>query len=508
MAIGQLGAGITGFEEQKGFRFLTYSNARPRPARYSRDAGMRGRDDLDDGTGPRTPSTRNEELLELIVDSSADFAIYTTDQTGTASSWNVGAERLFGFAEAEMVGHDADVVFTSEDRAAGIPARERSRASQDGRALDERWHQRRDGSRFWASGLLMPLRDGTGYVKIVRDRTEQYEAEQRVRAEEARFRLLATSVPQLVFTTLPDGGRTWPSPQWIEYTGISFDESLGQGWLAAIHPDDREATRTAWHEALAREKYYVEHRVWSAASGEYRWHQTRARPLPGSTNSAEWIGTMTDIHDLRTLKDRQGVLLAELQHRTRNLLGVVQAIARQTMKKSQSLDAFGEAYEERLRALSRVQSILAELDFGDVSLRTIIEAELTAHGDGALGSGKIEIGGPDVNLAATAAQALALGVHELATNAIKYGALAREEGKLTVTWSVSKEGQHRVATILWRESGVTMSETAETGRKGYGTELITRALPYQLKAKTELSFEADGVRCAIAVPVTEPNVGE
>ncbi len=446
---------------------------------------------------------RRDELLELIIDSATDFAIYTTDGHGIATSWNIDAERLFGFTAAEMIGHSGDVVFTPEDRAADVPDSERRQVDDEGRALDERWHQRRDGSRFWASGLLMPLRSGAGYVKIARDRTEQYEAEQRAREQDERFRLLATSVPQLVFTTFADGGRTWPSPQWIEFTGRSFDDSLGQGWLDAIHPDDREQTRTAWNEAITAGEYYIEHRVWHAAEGEYRWHQTRAHPLAGPTGPAEWIGTMTDIHDLRTLKDRQDVLLAELQHRTRNLLGVVQAIARQTMNRSGSLDAFRSAFEERLGALSRVQSMLAELDFGDVSLRALIETELMAHGDSATHTDKIIIEGPDVALAPTAAQALALGIHELATNAVKYGALAQADGRLRVTWSVARGSRGHNATIAWEEAGVDMPEPSPMGRRGYGTELITRALPYQLKAKTELIYGPDGVRCTIIIPVKD-----
>ena len=458
---------------------------------------------VNDSSGTARVAETRDELLELIIDSSTDFAIYSVDQDGIAISWNIGAERLFGFSEDEMVGRSGDVVFTPEDRAAGAPAEERSRASAEGRALDERWHQRKDGSRFWASGLLMPLKSGNGFVKIARDRTEQHEAEQQVQREEERFRLLATSIPQLVFTTFPDGGRTWPSPQWIEFTGLGFEESLGHGWLEAIHPDDRELTLSAWALAVVAGEYHVEHRVWREADGEYRWHQTRARPLSGATGAAEWIGTMSDIHDLRALKDRQSVLLAELQHRTRNLLGVVQALARQTMRRSSSLEAFRDAYEERLGALSRVQSMLAEIDYGDVPLRTLVEAELTAHGDGEMHTNKIEIDGPPVTLASTAAQALALGVHELATNAVKYGALAQANGKLRVKWSLAKEGKHCLATIEWQESGVAMSDGPRRNRKGYGTELITRALPYQLKAKTELSFGDDGVRCTITIPVKE-----
>ncbi|WP_052730484.1 PAS domain-containing protein [Sphingomonas sp. SRS2] len=149
-----------------------------------------------------------EELFEAIISSTTDFAIFTTDVHGIATSWNIGAERLFGFNEQDMIGGSADRIFTPEDRDAGAPDLERHQARTTGSALDERWHQRKDGSQFWASGLLMPLEAAAeGFVKITRDRTEQHYAEARIRESEERFRLLATSIPQLVFRTLPDGLR-------------------------------------------------------------------------------------------------------------------------------------------------------------------------------------------------------------------------------------------------------------------------------------------------------------
>src|SRR3954452_17309977 len=159
-----------------------------------------------------------QELFELVVESSADFAIFTTDRNGIVTTWNRGAERLFGFAEGEMLGSSTDLIFTPADRASGIPHEERSKASATGRAADERYHQRKDGSCSWASGLLTPLRGDKGFVKITRDRTEQHRAAERLREQEQRFRLLATSIPQLVFLTKSDGERTWPSPQWIVFT--------------------------------------------------------------------------------------------------------------------------------------------------------------------------------------------------------------------------------------------------------------------------------------------------
>src|SRR4051812_26970596 len=98
-------------------------------------------------------------MLRLVVESSTEFAIYTIDPVGVVTSWNIGAERLLGWSAQEILGRDGDVIFTPEDRAAGAPEGERRCARDRGRAEDERWHRRRDGSRFWSSGLLTPLAD-------------------------------------------------------------------------------------------------------------------------------------------------------------------------------------------------------------------------------------------------------------------------------------------------------------------------------------------------------------
>ena len=445
-----------------------------------------------------------EELLELLIESSIDFAIFTLDPMGITTSWNVGAERLFGYLEGEILGRPADIIFTPEDRAAGASEKERIEARANGRALDERWHQRKDGSRFWASGLMMPLKAvDAGFVKITRDRTEQHRAGERLRENEQRFRLLATSVPQLVFLTRPDGDRTWPSPQWIAFTGLGFEASLGLGWLDAVHPDDRAATQSAWQEARLKGEYYIEHRVRRQVDGEYLWHQTRAKPLEGKTAaSSDWVGTMTDIHDLRGLQSRQNMLMAELQHRTRNLLSVVQSIANQTIRSSSSLDVFGTQFGSRLRALSRVESLLARVEDQAIDLHALVTAELAAHSENDLTSNKIQVAGPPVTLPPTAAQALGLALHELATNAVKYGALAQPTGKLEVMWQLTATKHNPEIVLEWRESGVSMPAAGSPKRKGYGSELIERALPYQLSAKTHLEFGPDGVRCAILVPVS------
>jgi two-component sensor histidine kinase len=224
--------------------------------------------------------------------------------------------------------------------------------------------------------------------------------------------------------------------------------------------------------------------------------------LPVSSNGGggeEWVGTSTDIHELRGLQSRQQILLAELQHRTRNLLALVQAMARRTLRSAGSFKEFAEMYESRLAALSRVQSVIASTGDDTVNLRLLVEAELEAHQGDA--SDRISVAGPDIEIPTSSAQTLALAIYELATNAVKHGAIGQPHGHLAVTWRLETGRVQPGRLVLeWRERGVAMPDAASPRRKGYGSELIEKALPYQLSAETSIYFGADGVHCTIAVP--------
>ena len=140
------------------------------------------------------PSEQSQALFRLVVENVHDFAVYTKDLDGRTLSWNPGGERLFGYSEAEWVGLHVSVIFTREDIPRGEPDREMRTALVEGRAEDTRWHVRKDGSRFWANGLLMLLRDKEGepraFAKILRDDTARYRAEEELRAaKEVRYLL-------------------------------------------------------------------------------------------------------------------------------------------------------------------------------------------------------------------------------------------------------------------------------------------------------------------------------
>jgi PAS domain S-box-containing protein len=431
-------------------------------------------------------------LLESIVRSATDYAIIALDDDRRVTMWSPGAAALLGWTAEEITGETADRIFIPEDRAAGAPETECATARSQGRAEDERWHLRKDGSRFWGSGVMVPIMADAapGFVKILRDRTKEHIAERNVRRSEEQFRALVANIPQMVWRAKRLGNRIWGSPQWEHFTGLTLPQSVGLGWLDAVHPDDRELTMDALHEAEWRGELYVEHRTRRASDGEFRWFQTRANRIPGEDEAeTEWIGTSTDVHDMRRALERQDVLVRELHHRTRNLLGVVGAIARQTLRRSQDLDEFGMSFNDRISALARVQGLVAS---GEVALNDLVTSEVTAHtGDQ---DQRVDISGAAIRLHEKAAETMALALHELATNAVKYGALGTAAGSLRVSWTT----RHGWLVLEWIESGVDAS--GASARRGYGRELIEVALPFALGARTRLEFGGDGVHCRIELP--------
>jgi two-component sensor histidine kinase len=204
------------------------------------------------------------------------------------------------------------------------------------------------------------------------------------------------------------------------------------------------------------------------------------------------------------------VVVAELQHRSRNLIAVVRSIANQALASSDSLEAFRVTFQDRLSALSRVQGLLSRSDQDPITIEMIVRMELAALGaDDALG--RMRLSGPDVPLQNAMVQTLSLALHELATNARKYGALANENGQLSVEWRVvtPEDGAKRL-TLDWTETwaarppGTRPADALpENGseRRGYGRELIERVLPHSLGAITQYELNETSVRCMIDMPL-------
>ena len=324
-------------------------------------------------------------------------------------------------------------------------------------------------------------------------------AEAALKTSERRMRSLATGIPQLVFRSESDGSRIWVSPQWIEFTGLSVEESIGRGWLAAVHPGERAATLAAWQGVEERGAFYIEHRILHAASGEHRWHQTRATPLRDEESRiVEWLGTSTDVDELRALQRRQELLVAELQHRVRNLLAMIRSIGQRTASTAESVEDYSQHLEGRISALARTQALLTREIGRGVDLQNLVLDELEAQ---AALPGRYTVKGDDVSLPPKAAEVLTLAVHELATNAVKYGALTKAGGRIEIGWTIEErdEGGPRWLCFTWTEFGVTMDGGPR--REGFGTELITGRVPYELKGEGRMDFRETGVAATIRFPL-------
>jgi PAS domain S-box-containing protein len=253
---------------------------------------------------------RREEEFRLIVESATDFAIIATDFEGRVTTWNTGAERLLGYEEAEIIGRNAAIIFTPEDRASGRPQREMQLALENGRAEDERWHLRKDGSRFWASGLLMPLkdeRDGVrGFLKIMRDRTAQQETEGALRASEAELRLAIDAGGMAVWELDLKRDRIVSSVELNRLLGFPAEAKPTTDEIRArYHPDDRERVRSAAAEALARGDRLVDLEFrYLHPDGSIRWLNIRAEvqfDTDGAPNRA--FGVLLDLSERKRAED-------------------------------------------------------------------------------------------------------------------------------------------------------------------------------------------------------------
>jgi PAS domain S-box-containing protein len=194
----------------------------PRQPTKPADNVVRLRRDPDPAQGDRT-------LCRAILESASDYAILTIDLDGRITSWNAGARNLLGWAEAEALGMDGGLLFTPEDRERGAPEAEMAQAREAGRAEDERWHLRRDGSRFWGSGLMTPLRGSPipGFLKIMRDRTERRQAEAALAAAHHRTSEILESITDAFYAVDRDWRLTYVNRCAEQLWGKPRDQLLG-----------------------------------------------------------------------------------------------------------------------------------------------------------------------------------------------------------------------------------------------------------------------------------------
>jgi PAS domain S-box-containing protein len=327
--------------------------------------------DITDRKQAESALEESERRFRLLVDNVQEYALLQTDLEGIVASWNPGAERLFGYGSAEMLGQSAERLFSAEDRQ--VLRDELALVHLGKRHVEARWMVRKDGTRFWAQWVTEPVHDDMGrlcgVVKVLRDETERKQAE-----------------------------------------------------------------------------------------------------------------------------ERQELLMAELNHRVKNTLAIVQSIASQTLRGATDPQQFVKTFKARLQALSLAHSLLTRRSWESADVTDLMHDQLSMDdGD----AERITLDGPPALLTPQSAVALSLVLHELGTNARKYGALSGPTGRLSVRWHVARPSN--VLHIDWEETGGPPVKKPERG--GFGTTLIEKSMG-GAGGSAQLLFDNAGLRCTISVPLS------
>jgi PAS domain S-box-containing protein len=266
-------------------------------------------------------------------------------------------------------------------------------------------------------------------------------------------------------------------------------------FLAAVHPEDRERVQAAIAAAIEQgTDYDVEIRaVWP--DGSLHWIASKGRVYFDSGQPSRMVGVAFDITARKQAEEQMSYVLQEVDHRAKNLLSVVQAIVRQTAQTG-TTGEFVELFSERLRGLAASQDLLVGNGWKGVALCDLARSQL-AHFKDALGS-RVKLSGPPIELNASAAQTIGMVIHELATNAAKYGALSNDVGRVFLDWSLNAGREGVVLAMAWSEHGGP--PVAKPSRTGFGQTVLLRMAKDALNADVALDYERDGLRWRLRCP--------
>lgn len=310
------------------------------------------------------------------------------------------------------------------------------------------------------------------------------------RENEAQFKLVAEAMPNHVWTAKANGDLDWFNTRVYEFSGLPEGSLDGQGWAQMVHPDDVATAGPKWQNAVQSQTLYETEFRLRRHDGVYRWHIARAVPLHDRKGKfLRWIGTNTDIDDQKDAQARQQILTHEMEHRIKNILAMVQALANQTFR-DVDIETGRDVFNERLRALGTAHDLLTKTRWTEASMIPVIEATLEP-----LPRERINLDGPDLVLSPNMALSMALAVNELGTNALKYGALSVPEGKVDIVWALEKDGNDDVLVWRWIESGGP--PVSPPTRRGFGSFLISRVLATDFGGTVNIEYPPEGVRAEL-----------
>jgi PAS domain S-box-containing protein len=342
-----------------------------------------------------------------------------------------------------------------------------------------------------------------GYIGSIFDISERKEAELALAERNAQLALAAKAAQVGGYILDVARNRIQVSEGYAAIYQLAADatEISVEEWRATVHPEDLERLDARRVQSFTERQgeRISEYRI-VRRDGEVRWIEARSVVTYDSAGEPQrMVGVNFDMTSHKRAEERQSALIAELNHRVKNVLAKVVAIAARTRQSSQSLDEFGAAFEGRIRSLANAHALLSRNLWQGVSLGEVVRQELAPYA--ARGSTLIE--GPEVSLAPEAGQVLMTVLHELATNAAKHGALSVPEGRVSVRWHLAGDPARLV--FRWQEhSG---PRVAAPTRVGFGTRTIQSAISHQLDGRADLAFVADGVCCTIELPVNRLSQG-
>ena len=431
-----------------------------------------------------------DHFYAALVESSDD-AIVAKDLNSTVVSWNPAAEKLFGYTADEMIGESIRKLIPAERQQeedailAKITAGERFPQFTTERL-------RKDGSIVRVFVTVSPVIDSHGNIvgacKMARDATEYLEAQERIEANEKLFRALADNIPQIAWVANPDGSLQWCNRRLAEYTGLSVEQLENGGREDIHHPDHMNRVLARYYHSMETGEEWEEIFPLKGVDGNYRWFLARAHPVRDREGRiTHWVGTHTDIHDQREQTDKVRLMLHEVNHRTKNLIATVQALARRTARGDGD---FVERFEARMSGLATNQDLLVRGEWREVDLEELVRRQLRFLGEDLA---QFEIWGPSASLSAPTAEAIGMAIHELATNSLKYGALSVHDGNVTIGWEIDQPnaGLH----LWWRERGGPQVSPPES--KGVGTTLIADLPRAKLQAEVELNYDPKGLQWSV-----------
>lgn len=330
--------------------------------------------------------------------------------------------------------------------------------------------------------------------------TERKLAEERLATSEERLRT-AVEVAKIGLWdwNMQTGNINW-SDEHFRMEGYAIGEVTPsyEAWASRVHPDDRAGTEATITTARDTRTEYIREFRTLYPDGSVRWHAARGRFFYDNAGvPVRMIGAQRDTTERREAEERQKMLLAELQHRVRNILAVIRSMVNRSNDGERSSEDYVHHLQGRVSALARTQVLLTRRAGAGVDLQEMIRDELLAQ---AAKEGQFSLSGPDVELSPKAAEVLTLAIHELATNATKYGAFSRASGRLAVGWEIKEREGSRWLILQWSERGVPIVDVVPR-RQGFGSDLISRRIPYELKGKGSFVLEPGGLHSQIEFPL-------